>query len=77
MHLLKSGLLSPHTLEADLADASRAVAVRRAFIADAIARDSKGTIDPRASMAALPAGAFDFAGFYNSIQNTNCEAVIG
>lgn len=82
--LLQAGMLSPHRLEADLASASRAVEVRRAFVADALARAGAGAGgagatagDAAVSMAALPAGAFDTDAFYRSILNTNCEAVIG
>lgn len=78
VHLLKSGLISSHKLESDLGDAVRAVAVRRAFVSESILRDSKGSVDPRAALTTgIPMTEFDFRGFYNSILNTNCEAVIG
>jgi hypothetical protein len=80
VHLLKAGLLSSHRLEADLGDAVRAVAVRRAFVAESVLRDSHGSVDPRAALssaAGLPMAEFDYRNFYNSILNTNCEAVIG
>lgn len=78
VHLLKAGLLSSHKLESDLGDAVRAVAVRRAFIADSVLRETHGSVDPRAALSTgLPMTEFDYKGFYNSILNTNCEAVIG
>ena len=77
LHLLKSGLLSPHKLEVELGDSLRAVHVRRAWVADAISRETKGSIQPATAMTALPAAGFDHAHFYDSILNTNCEAVIG
>lgn len=82
--LLRAGLLSPHRLEADLADATRAVAVRRAFVADSLARSPAAqrvvtASGATASLAALPASAaaFDVDAFYKSILNTNCESVVG
>jgi hypothetical protein len=80
LHLLKSGLLSPHRLEADLSDATRAVTLRRAFVADALSKavgPAKTSVNPTAALASLPSGAFDSDAFYRSILNTNCEAVIG
>lgn len=84
VHLLRAGQLSPHRLEADLNNATRAVAVRRAFVIDALARSPAGqrVVSPQTAshaMQHLPssAQAFDVDAFYKSILNTNCEAVVG
>lgn len=79
VHLLKSGVMSPHRLEIDLNDSSRAVRVRRAYIADMLSTQPVPTGARPASGAFtnLPVTGFDTASFYNSILNTNCEAVIG
>lgn len=84
VHLLRAGLISPHRLEADLHNPTRAVAVRRAFVADALARSPAAqrvvtAQGASSAMAHLPssAAAFDVDGFYKGILNTNCEAVIG
>lgn len=82
LHLLSSGAISPHKLEADIGDATRAVHVRRLFTAQqlavsASASKEKAAHDPFKAMAGLPMAAFDHNTFYKSILNTNCEAVIG
>lgn len=80
LHLLKSGAMSPHRLEADLMDPTRAMVIRRQFVVDQLNRAGSATkVTGKASeaMAKLPAANFDVDAFYNSIVNTNCEAVIG
>lgn len=80
LYLLKTGAMSPHKLESDLGDATRAVHLRRSYIADQLAKASgstKVTTKGGEAMSKLPSEAFDTGNFYNSILNTNCEAVIG
>ena len=80
LHLLLAGSLSPHTLEATLGDPFRAVELRRAFTAGALARlpaASRTATAPDAAIARIPLGGLDAPAFYASVLNTNCEAVIG
>lgn len=80
LHLLSTGTLSPHKLEADVGDAARAVALRRAYTAAELAAApaaARTAADPARALAGLPLTSFDAPAFYKSILNTNCEAVIG
>jgi hydroxymethylglutaryl-CoA reductase (NADPH) len=81
LHLLAVGALSPHSLEAALGDALRAVALRRAFTAGALARLPAASrppgAAPEAAVARIPYAGIDAAAFYGSVLNTNCESVVG
>jgi hypothetical protein len=81
LHLLATGTISPHKLEADIGDATRAVHIRRLFTAQQVTVSTptadRAHHDAYKAMNQLPMAAFDYNGFYKSILNTNCEAVIG
>ncbi len=80
LYLLNCGTISPHRLETDVGDAVRAVHLRRLYTASQLAgapASSKTSSDPFKAISGIPSGAFDTPGFYKSILNTNCEAVIG
>jgi hypothetical protein len=78
LHLVRTGHLSPHRLEQDLGDTTRAAGVRRAYIVEEMQRQQLPHAQKAAdAMNRVPIGAFDTKSFYNSILNTNCEAVIG
>jgi hypothetical protein len=60
--LLASGTLSPHRLEADLADPVRAVHLRRLYTAGQLAAAqgaARTATDPYAALRGIPEGAFD------------------
>ena len=57
-------------------DADRAVEVRRAHLARALASEGVGS-DTVPATANLPHHSFNTRHFYKSIQGANCEAVIG
>jgi len=60
--LLASGTLSPHRLEADVADPVRAVHLRRLYTAGQLAAAqgaARTATDPYAALRGIPEGAFD------------------
>jgi hypothetical protein len=60
--LLSSGTLSPHRLEADVADPVRAVHLRRLYTASQLAAASgaaRTAADPYGALRGIPEGAFD------------------
>jgi hypothetical protein len=57
-------------------DADRAVEVRRAHLARALASEGVGS-DTAPATANLPHHSFSTRHFYKSIKGANCEAVIG
>ena len=60
--LLASGTLSPHRLEADVADPVRAVHLRRLYTAQQLAAaqgTAKTASDPYGALRGIPEGAFD------------------
>jgi len=80
LYLLNHNTISPHKLETDLGDTSRAVSLRRLYTANQLAQapdNAKTSTDPLKAINAIPMNNFDYQHFYKSILNTNCEAVIG
>lgn len=80
LYLLENGTLSPHKLEADLGDCTRAVHLRRLYTAQQLSsasQTSRTAKHPFESIQNIPIASFDHNNFYKSILNTNCEAVIG
>lgn len=62
LHLLTTGTLSPHKLESDLNDATRAVHLRRLYTAYQLNHAPEGTktaTDAYKAFAALPEHSFD------------------
>lgn len=75
VQLLMDKVIPSHRLEQELNDATRAVAIRRQFVAKSI--QQAGIQGAEESMQNLPMGRFNEDFFYRSIENTNCEQVIG
>jgi hypothetical protein len=76
LELVDSRKIPLHALEHQLKDASRAVAIRRAYMSRALVSDGISAQGEDA-LANLPSKDFDQHAFYSSIEGTNCEAVVG
>jgi len=74
--MVASGQLKAHNLEKVLGDRTRAVTLRRRFVAHEAARSGTSSA-PGAGMDALPHDSFDSAAFYDAVDGSNCENVIG
>ncbi|EDQ88876.1 uncharacterized protein MONBRDRAFT_32700 [Monosiga brevicollis MX1] len=77
LQALHNGDIKLHNLEKELRDCHRAVNVRRAYLADCLHLEGKGSDDSQMTFKDLPADTFDYQNFYGSIEGANCEAVIG
>lgn len=76
VQLLMDKVIPSHRLEQELNDATRAVAIRRQYVASCIEKQS-GIKNATENMKNLPMASFNEDFFYKSIENTNCEQVIG
>lgn len=74
--LLSAGVFPHHKLESLLGDATRAVHIRRKHLEVTLSASELGDA-AAASVAGLPVDRFNEDVFYQSIEGTNCENVIG
>ncbi len=74
--LINSGKLSVYTLESSLGDSKRAVEIRRQHVIQSVSIEGRRKAGNPA-LEKLPWDQFDVTSFYNSVDGTNCEAVIG
>ena len=71
-----SGQIKAHELEKTLGDRNRAVTIRRRLTAHSATKAGR-TPDGDVSLSGLPHGAFDAPAFYDAVDGSNCENVIG
>ncbi|CAE7890838.1 HMG2, partial [Symbiodinium sp. KB8] len=74
--LLSAGVFPHHKLESLLGDATRAVHIRRKHLEVTLSASELGDA-AAASVAGMPVDRFNEDVFYQSIEGTNCENVIG
>lgn len=75
-NLAVSGQVKQHELEKVVGDRFRAVSVRRRLVAHSATKSGR-TADGEAAIHGLPHESFDSATFYNAVDGSNCENVIG
>jgi hypothetical protein len=74
--MINKGKLSVYTLESALGDCTRAVSLRRQYIAQCIEQEGRRS-STAPVLGKLPYSQFDADEFYKSVDGTNCEAVVG
>ncbi len=75
--MINTGKLSAYSLEASLGDCTRAVSVRRQYIAQCVEQEGRRSTDAPVLQRLPYTSSFNAEDFYKSVDGTNCEAVIG